>query len=206
MKVLVFGANGRTGGLVVAHAIAIGHDVSVLVRLKGRSYSTGVRVIEGDALNARGCVARYGTPRCCSGVHWRNGSMATSDVGTRRDAKHRGCNERVRHSAAVGCVWARCCREHEAVPVVVPVPGGADLLAWDHRDKKAMEGIVRGRELDWVIARAPILTDEDGIGRVKVLGKSEKGRAITRVDLAAWLVNQLESRIYVGQAVAMVNN
>jgi hypothetical protein len=54
--------------------------------------------------------------------------------------------------------------------------------------------------------RAPILTDEAGTGRVKVLRKNEKGRAITRVDLAAWLVDQLESRIYVGQAVAMVSN
>src|ERR1700722_12845016 len=52
MKVLVLGANGRTGGLVVAHAIANDHEVSVLVRRKARSYGAGVRVIEGDALNA----------------------------------------------------------------------------------------------------------------------------------------------------------
>jgi NAD(P)H-binding len=69
-----------------------------------------------------------------------------------------------------------------------------------------MEVIVRGSGLDWVIARAPILTDEAGTGRVKVLRKGEKGRVITRTDLAAWLVDQLESRIYVGQAVAMENH
>src|ERR1700709_531282 len=53
MKVLVLGANGRTGGLVMAHAIASDHEVSVLVRRMGRSYGTGVRVIVGDALNAK---------------------------------------------------------------------------------------------------------------------------------------------------------
>ena len=52
MKVLVLGANGRTGGLVVAYAVANDHEVTVLVRRAGRSYGPGVRVIEGDALNA----------------------------------------------------------------------------------------------------------------------------------------------------------
>lgn len=69
-----------------------------------------------------------------------------------------------------------------------------------------MEAVVRGSGLDWVIARAPILTDGAGTGRVKVLKKNEKGREITRVDLAAWLVEQLEGRIYVGQSVAPVNH
>jgi uncharacterized protein YbjT (DUF2867 family) len=33
MKVLVLGANGRTGGLVVNCAVAMGHEVSVLVHV-----------------------------------------------------------------------------------------------------------------------------------------------------------------------------
>ena len=60
--------------------------------------------------------------------------------------------------------------------------------------------------MDWVIARAPILTDGVETGRVRVLRKNEKGRASTREDFAAWLVEQLESRIHLGQAVVMVNS
>lgn len=50
MKVLVFGANGKTGRLVVDRAIAAGHEVTVLVRQMSLSFPASVRVIVGDAL------------------------------------------------------------------------------------------------------------------------------------------------------------
>jgi putative NADH-flavin reductase len=49
MKVLVFGASGKTGGLVVERALAKGHDVTVLVRDASRFKRDGVRVLVGDA-------------------------------------------------------------------------------------------------------------------------------------------------------------
>jgi uncharacterized protein YbjT (DUF2867 family) len=206
MKVLVLGANGRTGGLVVAHAIANGHDVSVLVRRKGRSYGSGVRVIEGDALNvrdvSRAMERQDAVVECIGGTApWqhqtlerdvmRNIVAAMEESGTRRllAVSALGVAESVKQ-----CLWWYRW-------LVVPT-----FLHGITRDKKAMEFIVRGSGLDWVIARAPILTDEAGKGRVKVLKKNEKGRAITRVDLATWLVDQLKSSLYVGQAVVMVNN
>jgi len=206
MKVLVLGANGRTGGLVVAHAIANDHEVSVLVRRAGRSYGPGVRVIEGDALNAkdvRGAMEHQDAVVECIGgtAPWqhqtlerdvmRNIVAAMKESGARRllVVSALGVAESVRQ-----CLWWYRW-------LVVPT-----FLHGITRDKKAMEKIVRGSGLDWVIARAPILTDGAGTGRVKVLRKNEKGRDITLVDLAEWLVEQLESRTYVGQAVAMVNN
>jgi len=205
MKVLVLGANGRTGGLVVAHAIASGHEVSVLVRRKGRSYGAGVSVIEGDALNAqdvsRAMERQDAVVECIGGTApWqhqtlerdvmRNIVSAMKDSGTRRllVVSALGVAESVKQ-----CLWWYRW-------LVVPT-----FLHGITRDKKAMEAIVRGSGLDWVIARAPILTDEAGTGRVRVLRPNEKGREITRVDLAAWLVEQLGARIYVGQSVALVN-
>jgi len=73
-------------------------------------------------------------------------------------------------------------------------------------DKAAMEDIVRGSKLDWVIARPPILKDGAATGKVRVIGERETGHAITRADLAVWLVEQLKTSTYVGQAVVMVNN
>jgi putative NADH-flavin reductase len=73
-------------------------------------------------------------------------------------------------------------------------------------DKTAMETIVRDSELDWIIARPPVLTNGAATGKVHVLGKSEIGHTITRADLAVWPVEQLDSKVYVGQAVVMVNS
>ena len=54
MRVLVLGAGGKTGGLVVRSALAEKHDVTVLVRDAARFRREGegaARVVVGDATN-----------------------------------------------------------------------------------------------------------------------------------------------------------
>jgi len=57
-----------------------------------------------------------------------------------------------------------------------------------------------------VIARPPVLTDGVATGKIHVLGENVIGHAITRADLAIWLVEQLESSVYLRQAVVVVNS
>ncbi|WP_263384460.1 NAD(P)-dependent oxidoreductase [Granulicella arctica] len=205
MKVLVLGANGRTGALVVAHAIANDHEVSVLVRRVGRSYGPGVCVIEGDALNQkdvlRAMERQDAVVECIGGMApWQHQTLERDVMRNIVAAMKQSGTRRLLVVSALGVAESRkqCLWWYRWL--VVPT-----FLRGITRDKKDMEAIVRQSGLDWVIARAPILTDKAETGRIKVLKKSEKGRAITRVDLAAWLVEQLEIRIYIGQAVAMVN-
>jgi uncharacterized protein YbjT (DUF2867 family) len=82
MKVLVLGANGRTGGLIVAQALAIDHEVSVLVRRAGRSYGFGVHVIEGDALIAKDVMRAMENQDAVVECIGRDGTLAASDAGT----------------------------------------------------------------------------------------------------------------------------
>ena len=49
MKVLVLGATGGTGRLIVRDALAKGHSVVALVRSKASADLPGVDMIEGDA-------------------------------------------------------------------------------------------------------------------------------------------------------------
>ena len=54
MKLVVLGANGRTGRLVVEQALAAGHTVTALVRSpeKLTIRSSGLRIVPGGATNA----------------------------------------------------------------------------------------------------------------------------------------------------------
>ena len=206
MKVLVLGANGRTGALVVAYAVANDHDVSVLVRRAGRSYGPGVRVIEGDALNAKDMLRAMqredAVVECIGGTApWRYQTLERDVMRNIVSAMKETRAARLLVVSALGVAESKKQCHWWYRWLVVPT-----FLRGITRDKRAMEAIVRGSGLDWVIARAPILTDGVETGRVKVLRKNEKGRAITREDLAAWLVEQLESRIYLRQAVVMVNS
>lgn len=166
MKVLILGANGRTGGLVVARAIANDHEVSVLVRRKGRSYGTGVRVIEGDALNAkdvsRAMERQDAVVECIGGsAPWQHQTLEREVMRNIVAAMKESGAQRLVVVSALGvaestkqCLWWYRW-------LVVPT-----FLHGITRDKKAMEGLVSGSGLDWVIARAPILTDEVGSGKV----------------------------------------
>jgi putative NADH-flavin reductase len=206
MRVLVLGANGGTGRLVVDRAIEMGHEVSVLVRHAGLSSSAGIRVFVGDALNPEDVLhamhLQDAVIECIGGnAPWMNQKLereamlnivaAMKDSGTLRllVVSAMGVAESARNSPW----WYRL--------FVVPT-----FLRGIIADKKAMEKIARESSLDWVIARPPILTHGVLTGNVKVLESRKTGHVITRADLAMWLVAQLENDAYLGQAVVVVNN
>jgi hypothetical protein len=65
---------------------------------------------------------------------------------------------------------------------------------------------VRHSGLDWTIVRAPMLTEGPATGRVRegYVGK-DIGPRLTRADLAAFMLKQLDTETYVGQAPAISN-
>ena len=65
---------------------------------------------------------------------------------------------------------------------------------------------VRASDLDWTIVRVPMLTDDAPKGDVKAayVGKG-MGSRLTRTDLAAFMLQQVEDKTYLGQAPAISN-
>ncbi len=205
MKILVLGSSGRTGSLVVEHALANGHEVTVMVR-RSRYYNNfGVRVIEGDALNAgdvlRAMYGQHAVVQCIGGnAPWRYQTLERESMRNIIDAMESSRTRRLVVVSAMGVDesvrqspwWYRL--------FVLPT-----FLRGITADKSAMEAMVRGSEIDWVIARAPILTDGLATGKVRELGMNEIGHTITRYDLAAWMVTQLERVVFQRKAVVVVN-
>jgi putative NADH-flavin reductase len=72
-------------------------------------------------------------------------------------------------------------------------------------DKTGMEAEIEGSNLDWTLVRPPMLTDREKTGVARVLSTEggEKAHKIGRADLAAFMVQQLESHQYVRQAVTV---
>jgi nucleoside-diphosphate-sugar epimerase len=78
MKILVLGATGGTGRLIVKEAMAKGHHVVALVRSKANAAGlAGAELVEGDARDeaARGRIRALTD---LSGVH--GGQIARADV------------------------------------------------------------------------------------------------------------------------------
>ena len=72
MKVLVFGATGKTGSLVVHRAIAKGHTVSVLVREPEKFSHAAVQVFPGDSTHAPR------RPRCLFAARTRSSTRSVA--------------------------------------------------------------------------------------------------------------------------------
>ena len=84
----------------------------------------------------------------------------------------------------------------------------ATFLRGADKDKAAMEDAVEASDLDWVILRPAVLTDEPARGNVRVFAPEtgEKAHEITRADLAAFMVAQLTTDEHLRQAVGIANS
>ncbi|NYF79974.1 NAD(P)-dependent oxidoreductase [Granulicella arctica] len=205
MKVLVFGATGKTGGLVVERALAKGHEVSVLVRDPGRFKVAGVRVLAGDATKAHDVLDAV-----------RGQDVVIDTIGGTTPYK-----TTVLESSSVQNMIAAMRAEGVRRLLVVSMMGIGEsreqapfwykhllmttFLRGSTKDKAAMEDAVRASGLEYVILRPPILKDGPATGSVVVIGKGEIGHSVVRADLANFLVDQVDGGVYLGEEVTLVN-
>jgi putative NADH-flavin reductase len=73
-------------------------------------------------------------------------------------------------------------------------------------DKDVQERLIKNSALDWTIVRPGVLTNGSRTGRYKILKEPSQWRngTISRADVADFLVQQIESRIYVRQTPVLV--
>ena len=208
MKVLVVGAAGRSGRAVVEQALAAGHDVSAFVHnTEGYTPRSNVRVIEGDARDRSAMDLAM------------NGQDAVIDtIGGKLSFK----TTTLEASAAatiIASMKSSGVRRLVAISVIGEGESVANtnwyerlflstLLRNEMKDKAAMEALVDASGLDWIIVRAPFLTDDPGTGKIHVVSAEtgEIARKLTREDLAAFMVARLASDEYLQKAVAIANS
>lgn len=203
MKLIVFGATGKTGRHVVGSALDRGHEVTAFTRSPGKiAADAGVRVAEGDAGDAEavaGAVAGHDAAIVALGSNGLR-DRTTLSGGTRAVveglARHGGGRLVVLSAAGVGESWGQ-------TPLLARVLFRT-LLRNIHADHAAQEAIVRASALDWTIVRAAILNDEPATGNVTAANAGKVGR-IGRADLADFLVREAADGAYRGQAISVTS-
>lgn len=207
MKIAIFGGTGRTGRHVVEQALAAGHDVVALTRDPQKLASAGQRltVVQGDARDAA-AVARV-----VAGAE-----AVVSVLGPTSNRAERAVTEATRNIlAAMTQHGIRRLVLSTGAGVRDPndAPGPVDRLIGVllklvsrnvYEDMAGAVDVVRASDVDWTIVRVPMLTDGPRSGRVAAayVGKGT-GMRISRADLAAFLLEQVEDRRFVRQAPAI---
>ena len=194
MKVLVLGATGGTGRLIVQDALAKGHSVVALVRSKARATGlAGADIIEGDAQD-EGALMRA-SDGCDAVVSALGTSMGRRKVDLLAVAtramitamKHNG----VRRLVCVSALGVGDSRGHGGFVfdrLFQPL-----LLSEAYKDKERQEAAIRASSLDWVIVRPGRLIDDPARGSVRAMDDlaSVNGGKIARADVARFVVEQL---------------
>ncbi|PTL75069.1 NAD(P)-dependent oxidoreductase [Vitiosangium sp. GDMCC 1.1324] len=200
-RVIIFGANGRTGRLIVEEALRAGHDVTAAVRTPekfppvtvGTSTQQGtmavVRADVRDPASVQAAVAGHDAVVSAIGPPGRRAlglysdgaralvtAMERTGVGRIIALSSAG----VRHDDPQFAFWYRCIAR--------------TLLKELYDDMRLMESIVRESTLDWTFVRPSHLEDKTptGLYRVQDGGTPPGGWKVTRTDLARFIIRELD--------------
>lgn len=208
-RILVLGATGRTGLHVVAQAVAMGCEVTALVRSPDRLTAAArpSRVVVGDIRDDSEAVreAFAGQHAVVSalgaGQSFKSGGLIAQAAPVIVAAmREHGVRRLVFTSAfGVGPTW------HD-IPVL-PRLFAKTLLRDVYADKLAGEHVIKSSDLEWTIVYPAGLTDGPATGTARVgerLPMSGFPR-VSRADVAAVLLQQLDDRRFVGKGILVAN-
>ena len=199
MKVLIIGATGATGQILMREALAQGFEVTALARNPSAVASEDhrLRVVEGNALEASSLEAAVaGQDAVLSAL----GTRSSRPTTLFSESTHNLIGAMTKHGVSrlvcitgigvgdskghVGFLYDRIIR-----PFVVKNV---------YEDKERQEEEIKHSDLEWVIVRPAQLTDEPARGEYSVFLKgSYKAKTISRADVAAFMVAQLTDDTYV---------
>ena len=208
MKVLVVGATGRTGRLIVADALARGHHVTAFARSPDSlgELVQRVKVVRGDVLDG-GAVS--------DAVDGQDAVLVALSVALRKR------DPAVNAQGTLNVI--RSMQRYHVRRLVVLSAGGTQqgpdpnapwvfdkilkplFLQNAYADLRRMETSVRQSELAWTIVRAAGLVDGParGVYRSGPGYSLPGGRRIARADVAAFMLDELERPDNEGHAVAV---
>lgn len=212
MKVLVVGAGGKTGKLVVERALAARHQVVAFLhkheddQAHDPGFPSQVEVVHGDVRNpSRLDTAMAGVTAVIDCVGGTRPFLKTDlEAGSAEaivDGMFRNGAKRLLAISALGVgdskdegTWFY---EHIMLPT---------FLHGASRDKEQMEENIVRSGLEYIIVRPPVLSDHDATGTVKVIEHGQTAHGLTRADLAQFLVDNLEPFTYVNQVITIANS
>jgi uncharacterized protein YbjT (DUF2867 family) len=201
MKLLVLGATGATGRLVVDQALAAGHSVRALVRSPEKLTVTNsnLEVVTGQATDASDVAyALVGVDAVISTLGAAKGTVITDATRALIAGADAQGVKRVVVLSSFAVLKDRLSRPAR---FMANTAMGAAV-----RDKAAAEELLRVCNLDWTIVHAVRLTNGPVTGTATVLPEGtllKMGNSISRAEVAAWLLSAATGDMAARRAVAL---
>lgn len=209
MKVIIFGATGTIGRLVLKEALAAGHEVTAFARHPHKLEIQHPSLIRrsGDATNATAVA---------DAIKGHDAAIITLGAGTSRKGRIRSVGTAnviagMKQHGIERLICQSTLGAHESWENLnffwKRIMFGA-LLAPVFKDHERQEALVRDSGLDWTTVRPSAFTDTKASGQYKIgFGPEERSLSlkISRADVAAFLTQQLGTNAFNRRVVAISN-
>ena len=211
MKLLIFGASGRTGLELVQQALAQQHTVTAFVRNPDTFplQHAHLRITKGDITNyAEVEQAVTGQDAVLSGLgpHTLLKRIPELVLGCRNiiKAMEKQGVKRLVYESALGVGDSKADQNLFFKHVILPV-----LLSRDYADHEENEQNIRNSQLDWVIVRPARLVDSPRTGKYQVAlrlsGTFPFGR-VGRADTAEFMLQQINNTEFLHAAPGILSH
>ena len=204
MRILVLGASGRVGRLVVEQALNRLHEVTALLRSpeKLSDLANHLRIVEGNALDSRAVdMVVSGQDAVISVLGAGNVRRTTLFSESTLVLLTAMTQHSVRRLICVTGVGAGETKGHGGFlydRIVYPL-----FTRGIYADKDKQERLVRETDIDWTIVRPAPFRKDTPSGPLQMLTDVDNVtlRRISRLEVAAFLVAELEHPRFVRQSV-----
>jgi putative NADH-flavin reductase len=208
VKIVVFGAAGKTGRLIVERALGHGHEVTAFVHNTPLAIrNEALRVVQGDVRDPEAVRAAV-IGHSAVAFALSQGSGAGSDIheagiATVIEAMAECMVSRLAAISAAGTF----ARKDKKLPLGYRAMVATAMRAV-YDDLEAMEMRIMASDLDWTIVRPVGLTDDPPKGQYRIsldgslLAKSSR---ISRGDVASLVMKALETDTYWRRAVVIAD-
>ncbi|GIF46012.1 putative NADH-flavin reductase [Asanoa ferruginea] len=213
MKLVVFGANGATGRLLVREALAAGHLVVAATRhprdfplAGGRLVVEGIDVLDKDAVTwavegADVVLSTLGVPFTRKPITVYSAGIANiagamSRHGIKRLIAVSSSATEPSHHAEGGFLLNRVIQ-----PLVTATIGRTT-----YADMRRMERFLRDSDLDWTVLRPSGLFDAASVSPYELREDRADGIFTSRIDLAASMLAQATSTEWIRRNVAVTTS
>ena len=203
MKVVIFGATGGIGKFAVKHALENGHEVTAYVRNpdKFQQKHERLHVAQGninDPVAVEAALQGQDAAIWCVGIPLKRKYANMDSLEGHKVLLHAMKKAGVRRLIDWGTPSVPFEGDKKSFITIVPGVLAGIGLTQAKKEMVAIGDLLKMSDLDWTLVRFMAPKDTPYTGRVKVgFGDTKMRFNISREDIGAFMVEQLDSKEYV---------
>lgn len=210
MRIAVFGATGPAGQLFVKKALADGYEVVAYARNPSKLEQTGERltVIQGELDNQASIERALTSVQAVVSVLGPHGRSRTKPLTLGMKNIVAGMkNQGIRRLIITSTVSVRDPNDRPDLRFRLLVTIVKLLIRPAYEEILSIADVVRESDLDWTLVRLSLLRNRPATGRIKVgyPGAGNVGIGISREDMVAFMLRQVEDTTYIRRSPAISN-